>query len=418
MEALRDASRPTAAQLIPESPYPPRCGNALRDAQQVELFRRAGFAVVIASLSIRRPAAPLPGEEAPGDVDVVFGEAELAPREPALGRALRKIGYVLGSDRNAFAWWTEPARPDQFFTGVIAEAQPAVVVVRSLFVHLIPAVRRVFAGRLVVDCHDADVHLAAEMIRTVRGLRRIGPWANLQAVRRACRRFLPMADEVWAVSAEDAARIRDDCPTANVLVVPSGLSEIPGAAPDPGRDDAAAMIANYGYGPNANGARWLLSEVWPTVRAARPSATLDLVGARMPVDVAEAAARTHGVHVHGEVESLDRLYAETGLVLAPIREGGGTRLKIIDAWRRGKAVLTTRKGVEGLPGDSGTTVRADAPGAYAEAMAELMADSARRLDVGRAGLACFRAELSWPAIFEVAVRTSAALAPSTPVGAT
>ena len=84
--------------------------------------------------------------------------------------------------------------------GGLATDVAGVLLIRSIFVHEIPALRGVWPGRIVVDCHDSDVHLAGELLKTVRGAARLGPWANLVGVRRTVRRYLPLADEVWAVS--------------------------------------------------------------------------------------------------------------------------------------------------------------------------------------------------------------------------
>src|SRR5258705_1373669 len=136
---------------------------------------------------------------------------------------------------------------------------------------------------MVVDCHDSDVHLAGELLSTVHGAARLGPWANLRGVRRAVARFLPLADEVWAVSAEDATRLAAEAPGARLLVVPSGMDERQATmAPNPGIDGTALLVANFGYGPNARGTEWLLRAVWPDVRRRVPTAALWPVRGRLP----------------------------------------------------------------------------------------------------------------------------------------
>jgi polysaccharide biosynthesis protein PslH len=88
-------------------------------------------------------------------------------------------------------------------------------------------------------------------------------------------------------------------------------------------------------------------------------------------------------------------------MLAPILEGGGTRLKIIEAWSQGKAVVTTAKGIEGLPGPLDVAALADDAATFAAATAALLLDSGCRQVMGGRALEVFRERLSW----DVAVRT-------------
>jgi polysaccharide biosynthesis protein PslH len=166
-------------------------------------------------------------------------------------------------------------------------------------------------------------------------------------------------------------------------------------------DGTALLVANFGYGPNTRGADWLLRAIWPAIRARVPAATLRCVGARMPESLATLAAATPGVEVCGQVAELAPLLRDAGLVLAPILEGGGTRLKIVEAWSQGKAVVTTTKGVDGLPARLDVATLADDAATFAAATAALLLDAERRRVMGGRALEVFRERLSW----DVAVRT-------------
>ena len=200
----------------------------------------------------------------------------------------------------------------------------------------------------------------------------------------------------------DAGRLAADAPAARVLVVPSGM-DCAAAAPaaQPGTDGTALLVANFGYGPNARGTDWFLRAIWPPVRARVPAAILRCVGARMPESLAALAAATPGVEVRGQVADLAPLLRDAGLVLAPILEGGGTRLKIVEAWSQGKAVVTTTKGVEGLPASRDVAGLADDAATFAATTAALLLDPERRREMGGRALELFRARLSW----EVDART-------------
>ncbi len=397
---------PQALLFLPESPYPPRCGNAWRDAQEIHLLRELGYDISLALMLPRHDLTPAEELQGLGGMTARYAGARRGAHEPIPAALWRKASYVLGSKRNAFAWWAEKSKPGVFLHQTVGEVQPAIVVMRSLFVHLLPKLRQAFRGLVIVDCHDADVHLAEEMVRMVSGLRKLGPWTNLQAVRRSFRAYLPLADEVWAVSYEDADRIRRDVRTAKVLVVPSGLEPVPDPRPRPGDDRTVLIVANYGYGPNARGVAWLLSDVWPLVRQSIPDACLELVGGRMPKELYGLASRTPGVRVHGMLEKLDSFYEQAGIVAVPILEGSGTRLKVVDAWRHGKAVVTTTKGVEGLPHALGAFNVANTRAEFTEAIWSLLREPVRRHEMGQRALDAFKSILSFEAIHQRVIRSS------------
>ena len=124
-------------------------------------------------------------------------------------------------------------------------------------------------------------------------------------------------------------------------------------AAQPGVDGRALLVANFGYGPNARGAEWLLRTVWPTVRASVPTAALACVGGRgCPSTSRVWRLRRPGWRCAASSPTSRRALREAAVVLAPILEGGGTRLKVVEAWSQGKAVVATTKAIEGLPASS------------------------------------------------------------------
>ena len=124
----------------------------------------------------------------------------------------------------------------------------------------------------------------------------------------------------------------------------------------------------------------------------------------MPKALERVAAATPGVNVAGPVAQLAPLLRDAAVVVAPLLEGAGTRVKIVEAWSQGKAVVTTAKGVEGLPWNDGAVAVADGAEAFATRLSDLMMDAERRRSMGSTALTLFRQRLTW----EVARRTVAA----------
>lgn len=142
------------------------------------------------------------------------------------------------------------------------------------------------------------------------------------------------------------------------------------------------------YRPNVEGALWFLDKVWPRIRAARPDAKLALVG-RDPVTEIRAWQGRDGVAVTGAVDSMLPWYQRSRVVVAPIRIGCGTRLKVVEAWSVGRPLVATAMAVDGLDARHGdNTLIADDPFGMAEAcLAALDQPMAQRLRGGALAIA-------------------------------
>jgi glycosyltransferase involved in cell wall biosynthesis len=185
-----------------------------------------------------------------------------------------------------------------------------------------------------------------------------------------------------------------------IVDVKSGADERDVAPAAAGHNDSCAIIANYAYGPNLNGVRWFLKNVWPTVKRQRPAAILTLVGGGADRELRALATAASGVTATGHIGDLQEVYQNAGIMLVPLFQGGGTRLKIVEAWKMGKAVLTTTKGIEGIPVRPGVAAICDEPAAFSRALVELLSNPDARLTLARTGQDHMLSELSFERIAE------------------
>jgi glycosyltransferase involved in cell wall biosynthesis len=197
-------------------------------------------------------------------------------------------------------------------------------------------------------------------------------------------------DHVIVVSDQERARLAAG--DRSVLVCPNGrepsavLPDAPGAT--------VAFVATMGWAPNVDAAVWLAREIWPAVLARVPGAQLLLVG-KDPAPAVRALAGA-GVHVTGTVADVAPYLAQSRVVVAPLRAGGGTRLKIMEALDVGRPVVATSLGCEGMEDLVGRgVIVADTSGGLAEAIAGLLLDPSRAAALGRAGHAAVAAEHTW-----------------------
>jgi glycosyltransferase involved in cell wall biosynthesis len=182
----------------------------------------------------------------------------------------------------------------------------------------------------------------------------------------------------------DAHRLRALAPGAPTVVVPNGTDTAyfhpNGTESVPGR--IVFVGPTYGH-PNRDAVEFLLQEIWPTVHAADRAATLQLIGRNAPAEGAQYGAEP-GVTRLGYVPDIRPPLAEARCCVVPIRIGGGTRLKILDAWAMGKAVVSTSIGCEGLDVADGENILVrDTPDAFADAILQVLSDARLRARLER-----------------------------------
>jgi glycosyltransferase involved in cell wall biosynthesis len=266
---------------------------------------------------------------------------------------------------------------------------------------LAAAWRRHLPGGLpaVLGLHDVSPEYAATRARTAHGARAPAWRIEAARLRRFDARWLPRYERVVCVSDEEAARVLAIAPGARPAVVPNGVdvAAFTPAEEQPG-PPTVLFTGTMNYRPNAEGALWLATEAWPRLRASRPDARLLIVGR----DPTAAVRRLHGrdgVEVLGAVPDMAPWFAAAHVVAVPVRSGGGTRLKVLEAAAAGRPIVSTALGAEGIDlRDGREIVLADDPPAFASALAGLLADPARRREVASAARAVVVARYGWPAL--------------------
>jgi glycosyltransferase involved in cell wall biosynthesis len=185
------------------------------------------------------------------------------------------------------------------------------------------------------------------------------------------------ADNLKAIAPDLAGRVRVN-PFAVEMPTLSGMAE---------ERDTLLFVGNFAHPPNIDAALWLGREIMPRVRARRASASLTIVGIFAPPAVLALAG--DGISVTGVVPEMAPYFERAAVVVAPVRMGGGMRMKVLQAMAFGKPVVTTGRGAEGLTvkGTPLPLVTAEDSDGIARALADLLVDAGRRCTLGQAARA-------------------------------
>lgn len=376
-----------------DPPFPPVSGADLRSWRTVLGAARLGPVTAVSLWGAPPEAVTGP----PGDIVVAaLSEAPAAEirRRPPGGTAV-DVTFPEG--------WRE--RLD----ALLAAAAPQRIVIENLGLAPLLAVPAFRGVRRILDMHNVESDLLAAGEPLWRRL--LTGDAKARAVRAVERAAIAAVDEVWLCSTADAARLarlHRDLPPLRVVpnAVPSTWCDGAPAAQADRRSRSEGprllFVGHLGYRPNIAAAFFLARRLMPLLRRRLPGATLVLAGRAPHRRVRDLAAEDIAV-VEGPAD-LAPLYAAADVAAVPLRVGGGTRIKVLEAMAAGVPVVATALAVEGLGLQPERHVLvAERPDAFAAAIGRLWRDAdlaarqraeARTYVLGRFGTAAVDAAIA------------------------
>jgi len=206
--------------------------------------------------------------------------------------------------------------------------------------------------------------------------KRMRAWLHGRMLRRWEPRYAERFDRCITVSEVDRSLLMSANPHLQVDVVPNGVdTQIYQPLPLEGVQPALLLIGNMSYAPCADGAIWFCNQILPHIRRELSEVEVWIVGISPPPEVVRLSG--DGVHVTGRVEDVVSCYRQSTVSVVPLRAGGGTRLKILEAMALGRPVVSTSIGCEGLDVVDGKHLLiADDPERFAEKTVRLLKDRA------------------------------------------
>ncbi|HSN13097.1 MAG TPA: glycosyltransferase [Anaeromyxobacteraceae bacterium] len=255
--------------------------------------------------------------------------------------------------------------------------------------------------RVVLDEHNIEHDLGRQSMEASTGVRRRYQSVNWPKIRREEVSAWRGADGVTFTSHDDLARARSIFPAVRAAVIPNAVDLDhfgPGVS---GADDGRTLLffGAMDYFPNQDGMRWFMAEVWPRLLRRRPDARLKVLGRHPSAEL--RALQGPSIEVVGLVDDIRPHLASSAAVIVPLRVGGGTRLKVLEAMAMGKTLVSTTVGAEGIvTRPERELLIGDGPEAFAAACARLLDDGGLRRRLGAAGRALVVERYSWRAVAE------------------
>jgi glycosyltransferase involved in cell wall biosynthesis len=252
--------------------------------------------------------------------------------------------------------------------------------------------------RLVLDEHNIEFHLTQQQAQNESGMaRRIHNSRNWPKVRREELGLWRRFDGVTFCSDADEARARALVPSVRSAVIPNSVDvEYFKRRPHHPPSDGSTVLffGAINYYPNVDGLLYLLREVWPLIAKSHPRARLKIVGQHPTPEI--LAFRGERIEVSGQVEDVRPHLSSAAVSVAPLRIGGGSRFKILEAMAMARPVVSTSLGAEGIEFEPGRhLLLADDAPAFAGAVGRVLDDAQLANRLANEGRALVEARYSW-----------------------
>jgi polysaccharide biosynthesis protein PslH len=382
--------------------YPPMGGEYLRNWQTINLLKQFG-PVAVCSLFDRQI-------DPPQQTGIDFWH----PINLAADRSLQsQLESITQWFKQAGLTYYCPYQTSiaETLTQTITTFQPDLVILEQLWmIPYLPIIQR-YPCQVIYDAHNIEVPLYEQTKCVGAGLRSLARRIlHIPQIQRSEQQLLQQTDQVWVCSRPDQEELCDRYrPTHLPQIIPNGLDSkfYAGLFQERLRQERSRLthnvifIGNFAHVPNGEAVSMLLREIYPELRRQFPQTRLLLVGRNPTPAMLKAAQADDQITVTGEVEDIRPYLATARVMVTPLLQGSGTRLKILEAFAAGCPVVSTAKGAEGLQVQDGEQyLRAEGSAAIVAAVQRLWSDPVLEMKLIKSAQGLLQSAYSWEAVHQ------------------
>ncbi len=392
-------------------PYPPIGGAPLRNWQNISILKDFGE---VAVFSVCHPSSltTCHAETPPG---VSIWENQVLNNQKIERSFFQKVRWWLNLSEH-------PLTNDQFSFNIAESLKnfarqynPDFVIVEELFLYEYLPILKQLDCPIVLDQHNVEINLYKQNINQSKTniIHSIQNYILCRKLKYIEKKFIQESDQVWVCSKTDSDLIQATygkntkikvLPNTindhdfseiryNKLTLPSGFTKNP---------HVIYFSGTFGYGPNAEAAQILIDDIFPPIQRRFKNSQLLLVGKSPTAYMQNAANENPNIVVTGLVPDIRPYLSISTVVAVPLIHGGGTRLKILEAFAAKRPVVTTPKGVEGIVAKNNQhlLVKENA-NEFIEGICHIWSDSCQNNTLVNNAYTLFKEQYSWESIEKV-----------------
>lgn len=256
------------------------------------------------------------------------------------------------------------------------------VVLESLFLcPYIPVIRKHSKATIVVRTHNVEHELWEQQADQTAGIKKRYLRSLARSLKREELRLLNQADQIWAITHEDADKFRELGVTVPVTTIPVAM-DLPEETADYSINDFF-HLGSLNWSPNQLAVKELITELWPAFPH-EDGVKLHIAGS---FDSGDAIFKSDDPMIirHGFVRDAAAFMRSHGILLTPVRTGSGVRIKLLEALSLGVPCITTPLGAVGIADTENSLKIAETPEEWLAAMQVLHDSAAMRRELGERG---------------------------------
>ncbi|MEM6253215.1 MAG: glycosyltransferase family 4 protein [Cyanobacteria bacterium P01_D01_bin.156] len=321
--------------IVQVPPYPPTGGVALRNWQTLNLLKRQGDVTIFSVYKGSSTAAAL------AEKGFQLSHYDIAsPNRPWHEKIKNRLG-PLRPDGYYYSDWLYTAAASKQLRQLLHTYQPTLIVFEELWLYPYLPVVKNYPCPIILDNHN---------IEGSKEDYRLQPY-KLKQIRHIEKKFVRQVDQTWVCSTVDAQQLQQLYGVSNtVKIIANGVqANFYQPTTQQNRDNHQILfLGKFSYQPNEEAALIAINEIYPTLKKYYSDSQLWLVGRDPTPAMTTAANSDQDIHITGMVADVRPYLQTASVMIVPLRQGGGTRLKIIEAFASHCPVVSTTKGAEGL----------------------------------------------------------------------
>lgn len=239
----------------------------------------------------------------------------------------------------------------------------------------------------VLDHHNIESHMLLRRAQNETNLvKRFYYWQEGARLERYEKTYCPQFSLNITCSDIDTARLKEISHTSHVETVPNGVDTDYFQPGQEGKKLKLVFVGRLNWYPNRQAVKFIVEDLWPALKQKWPQIEFDLGGSNPPDFAVALARRDNNFHVHGFVDDVRPIIAEATAYVCPITDGGGTKLKVLDALAMGKPLIAHTIACEGIDVTPNVDVLiADTVNDYVEHLTKLWDDTSFRQKIATSG---------------------------------
>lgn len=380
--------------------YPPKGGplqrnyNLLREAAKCHEVH-----VLVFDQPASRPLGVTPEDcaEALSKFCASVGWVSLPKDYLGVARYRRAVGALLTGEPYEFRWLRSKTMQNRI-ERLVGRLRFDVLHVDTL--GLAPYASLVPMAGTVLNHHDIQSALVQRRAANERSVVWRSFWSQEAAhLLAAEKRWCPTFHVNMVVSADEGQLVKSSCGKSTICVVPNGV-DVNYFTPrqDPG-GSRLLFCGRLDQLANKGAIAYFFNSIWPQVTSKVKNIEIDVVGKNPPGWLRELGQRDPRVNVPGFVDDVRPYFKKATLFICPITDGGGTRLKILDALAMGMPIVSTTFAASGLCLSDGSHVLlADSPNDFVDRILQVLSSRMLRENLSLAGRQVVDAHYSWNVI--------------------